>query len=61
LSFQRRIPRAIAFGPVAAIVRFAINLDPQSNFGAGEVENVRSNRKLAAKAQIAWSFAQFLP
>jgi len=61
LSFQRRDPRAIAFRPVATIVRLAIDLDPQSDFEAGEVDYVRSNRKLAAEAKTAGPFAQLLP
>jgi len=61
LPVQRRVPRAIAFRPVVAIVRFAIDLDPQSNFEAGEVDYVRSYRKLASEAKTVGPFAQLLP
>ncbi len=60
-SVQLLISNDIALGAIATVMCFAIHLDRETRFQAGEIELVAGLRSLAAEFEAAGSFSQLLP
>jgi hypothetical protein len=58
---QKSVAQLIALRPITPRMRLAIDLNNQRSFAAVEIDNVRTNRVLAAKLQPRLSAAKLLP
>ena len=56
-----RIPSCVAFRPVPAIMRLAINLDGQSPFETDEIQHDVTEGMLPAEFEQAGAFTEFSP
>ena len=58
---QMRIPSRVAFRPVPAIMRLAVNLNGQSPFDTDEIQHDVTEWMLPAEFEKAGAFTEFPP